>query len=74
MNEEPYKNREIDEKFNDIKDSLNRIETQTMKTNGSVAKVTGEFNRWKYIVIGFCSCMTVVMLPLLWALISTGKL
>lgn len=35
----PYSNRELDEKFYDIKDSLNRIEEQTKKTNGSVASL-----------------------------------
>lgn len=73
-NELPYKNREIDEKFRDIQDSLNRIETQTMKTNGSVAKVTNEFNKWKYIVTGFCTCISLLVLPLIFELIKSGKL
>ncbi len=36
MQEESYKNRELDEKFGDIKDTLERIEIQTTKTNGRV--------------------------------------
>ena len=37
--EEPYKNREIDEKFGDIMDALGRIEGQTIKHNGRLTKV-----------------------------------
>lgn len=70
MYEKPYQNREIDEKFNDIKDSLNRIETQTIKTNGRV--------RWNekmiWLAMGFCACVTILILPLIWSLISSGKI
>lgn len=34
-----YQNREIDEKFRDIKETLGRIETQTTRTNGRVTKI-----------------------------------
>ena len=74
MEETHYKNREIDEKFMDIKDSLNRIETQTIKTNGSVAKVTSEFNKWKYLCMGFCACITIILIPLLLSLIQSGRI
>lgn len=37
--EAPYQNREIDEKFTDIKDTLGRIEEQTSKTNGRVTRL-----------------------------------
>lgn len=39
MTDTPYQNREIDEKFTDIKDTLLRIEAQTTKTNGRVNKL-----------------------------------
>ncbi len=72
--DQEYSNREIDDKLEHIHEKLDSIIIQTTKTNGSVAKVTGEFNRWKYIIIGFCSCISIIMLPLLWALISGGKI
>ena len=37
--EAPYANREIDEKFKDIMDSLGRIEVQTTQHNGRLTKV-----------------------------------
>lgn len=37
MNDDPYTKREQDEWRNDVKDSLNRIEAQTIKTNGRVS-------------------------------------
>ncbi len=39
MNEEPYRNREIDEKFKDIMDSLGRIEIQTTRHNGRLTRL-----------------------------------
>ena len=42
----PYQNREIDEKFTDIKETLIRIEKQTTKTNGRVTKL----ERYAYVV------------------------
>ena len=39
MTEAPYQNREIDEKFKDIMESLGRIEIQTTKHNGRLTKV-----------------------------------
>jgi len=37
--DEPYKNREIDEKFGDIMDSLGRIEEQTTRHNGRLTRL-----------------------------------
>ena len=56
----PYQNREIDEKFGDIKDALYRIEQQTIKTNGRV----GKLERWQAYVLGFCACLTVLIVPI----------
>ncbi len=46
--EEDYSKREIDEKFTDIKESLNRIEVQTVKHNSRLTKV----EKWMYTCIG----------------------
>lgn len=43
----PYSNREIDAHFKEIKDTLSRIETQTLKTNGRVSAVEDEVIRIK---------------------------
>lgn len=70
---EPYSNRELDEKFADIKDSLNRIEEQTKKTNGSVANL----KMWKAYTTGAIAVimflLTVVLLPLGFAIIQNGN-
>ncbi len=36
----PYQNREIREMFDDVRESLQRIEIQTTTTNGKVRKLT----------------------------------
>ena len=77
MDTSEYKKRELDEKFGDIKDSLNRIEAQTIKTNGSVAKSFEEINNlknWRWFLAGIGSIITVLLIPILLALIQTGKL
>ena len=38
MTEQPYSNREMDSFFKDIKHQLDRIETQTVLTNGRTTK------------------------------------
>jgi hypothetical protein len=61
-------------RMDDFEDSSrgqwNRIETQTMKTNGYVADLI----RWKWILIGFCACITIIVLPTLLALVQSGKI
>lgn len=65
MNDEPYRNREIDEMFGDIKGSMSRIETQTTRTNGRVT----ELEKWKYAGMGATGVLTAVVVPILaWAL------
>lgn len=68
MNEPPYQNREIREMFDEVKASLNRIETQTIKTNGRVSSL----ERWQSYVIGFCAAISIglisVLIPLVIAL------
>lgn len=42
VDDSPYLKRELDEKFIEMRDQLDRIEEQTLKTNGSVARVITE--------------------------------
>ena len=61
----PYLNREIDEKWKDITDSLSRIEAQTTKTNGRVTAL----EMWKNVEVGAISILTFLVVPvLIWAL------
>jgi hypothetical protein len=65
MPEEPYKNREIKEMFDDLKKGNERIETQVIKTNGRVTRL----EQWKYIGMGATSVLTIIVVPILsWAL------
>jgi hypothetical protein len=79
--EVPYANREIDDKFTNLLEHMKTfeedthatlaiIEAQTKKTNGYVADLI----KWKYILTGFCGCISIVMLPLIWALIQAGRI
>jgi hypothetical protein len=77
MDAQPYTNREMDMKFAEIKDILlgqneqmGEIKAQVKTTNGRVSSL----EKWKIFVIGFCTCITVLMIPLLIALITSGKL
>ena len=65
MPEEPFKNREILEMFNDLKGGNKRIEEQVIKTNGRVTAL----ERWKYIGMGATSVLSFLVVPILiWAL------
>lgn len=68
--ETPYQNREIDEKFTEIRATLSRIETQTTKTNGSVANL----KMWKAYLTGATAVMmflfTAILIPLITAYVS----
>lgn len=70
MHETPYSNRELDEKFDDIKNSLDRIEVQTSKTNGSVASL----KIWRAYLTGGLAVVlflvTSIAIPLLSGFIS----
>lgn len=77
METQDYSKREIDRMFGEMTDqfsvqnrTLARIEDQVKKTNGRVSSL----ERWKYIVVGFCSCVTIILLPLLLTLFQLGKL
>ena len=51
MKTSDYTKREIDEKFKDIKESLDRIEIQTTRHNGRLSKVEA----WQYTMAGAIS-------------------
>lgn len=76
MNEDnkEYSKREIDVYMLDIKDSLHRIEAQTLKTNG---RVTGLENKqtnlavWRGMITGGLIVTNVVLLPLLFMVIRS---
>ena len=69
-----YSNREIKAFFNEIKDTLERIETQTTKTNGRVNKL----ENWRSYLLGgiaiISSIVVVIVIPLLDVLLRTGRL
>lgn len=61
----PFMNREIREMFDDVKNGLDRIERQTIATNGRVTQL----ERWKYVGMGATSVLTLIVVPILaWAL------
>lgn len=84
MPEEDYSKREIDEKFknldilfrekhDDVMVKLNEVIVQTTKTNGSVANL----KLWRAYMTGAIAVImfliTVVLLPLGWAIIQNGN-
>jgi len=57
----PYSNREIDSHFLEIKETLERIEKQTIKTNGRVSSL----EEWRSYVVGAVAVLVLIGLPLL---------
>ena len=72
--EDHYKNREIDEKFADIKAALERIEAQTIKTNGAVANL----KIWRAYTMGAITILAFLVasiaIPLISSYIQSGRL
>ncbi len=60
MNNEPFTNREILEKFNDIKDSLARIESQTEDIHNRLTRVES----FKQAITGSMAVIIMVIVPL----------
>lgn len=59
--EDGYTKREHDLIFNDIRESLLRIETQTTTTNGKVANITA----WREQVAGGSKVAGIILIPML---------
>lgn len=59
MNED-YTKRELDSHFTEIKDSLYRIEQQTIKTNGRVNKLES----WRSLLVGAWFVAYCMVIPL----------
>lgn len=71
MPEADYTNREIQAMFSEVRDTLNRIEVQTVKTNG---RVTAN-ERWRYIAMGWLGAISLFLVPILgWALFKLVNL
>lgn len=81
MPEVPYSNRELDEKLSnlstlirekhdDVMIGVGEIRVQTTYTNGRVRWL----EKMLYLGLGGLGVVTMVMLPLLWALIEAGKI
>jgi hypothetical protein len=56
-----YSKREIDILFGEIKDQLNRIESQTIRTNGSVR----DLKQWRAYLTGGFAIFSVIIIPAL---------
>jgi hypothetical protein len=61
MQETPYSNREFDFHFNEVKETLARIEKQTTKTNGRVDKL----ENWRSYILGGFGIVTFIVIPLI---------
>lgn len=63
--EEEYSKREIDVFMQEIRDTLQRIEAQTMKTNGRVSKL----EIWRGFITGGLAILSALMVPIVvWAI------
>lgn len=70
MAEIPFSNRELNEKFTDIRETLAQILEQTKRTNGRISKL----ENWRAYVIGALSILTVLVLPIIFAVLSSGNI
>lgn len=79
--EEQYQNRELDEKFknldilirekhDDTMVKVGEVVVQTTRTNGRVRFL----EKMIYLATGGLGILAIIVLPLVWALISSGKI
>ena len=61
-----YSKREVDEFMRDIKETLERIEAQTMKTNGRVSAL----EIWQGFMKGGLAIIMVFILPIIFFLLK----
>lgn len=66
MDELPYSNRELREKFHDIQEALHEILLQTKMTNGRVRAL----EKWQYGIIGAIGVLTPLACWMLWQLVQ----
>lgn len=63
--EPKFTNREINEMFKDVRESLTRIEEQTTRHNGRMTRM----EEWKAFMSGGMAVLTLIVMPILgWAL------
>ncbi len=67
--EAPYTNREINEFFRDVKESLVRIESGVIKTNGRVNKL----ENWRYLISGGMIVITLFVIPMVVYIFTNDK-
>lgn len=60
MSDVPYSNREIDEKFGEVKSLLLEIRDQTKKTNGRVSRL----ENWRWMIAGGMAVICFIVVPL----------
>lgn len=63
-----YTNRELDTFFGEMRETLKRIEEQTLKTNGSVINLKSKVNdldKWKYGNAVAVAIITGIIIPLI---------
>lgn len=53
-----------------VNDKLTLILEQVKRTNGRVSSL----ENWKWFVVGFCACVTTLLLPVIYSLIQSGKI
>lgn len=57
--------------FNDVKLSLDRIETQTTRTNGRVSRLEG----WREWITGGIAAFSIILIPLFaWMVYKTASM
>lgn len=81
MPEPEYTKRELDEKFKNleglIREKHDDVMTKIGELNVKVSYTNGKV-RWSekmiYLAIGFCACVAILILPVVFNLINTGKI